>query len=530
MGSERSQQQPLLPNRGEILEFNRQVVPLSRPLFDGFGLDVSSEKGQKESAGSIEVDVTSQVQKPSKAKLTSKKMSHAVVERLPNGWSKKAVKRLTGIAKGKWETYLITPDQKILKNPGDLKLYIAKSGAVVDSNLVNFSLPKRTAKVDKMLSNSQKKKQATKQEMEIDDDIAISVSGSSPQKAKSPLKAKNDENMELDHSRFSTEDDQAQFAEFVKKSNNSGHQGAGSAKRNRNVIVLPKSSRREVKVPLKYRDLEEDDEQTSSTPSKQPNLLSKPQKQGPKTNTSPATKKAAMKAVAALLQAEPEPELILPEQQEQVIMPFKAQELIDQHNLTFAVKSVASKTGQAQANALNEEINEKGEKIVECEQCGVKVVKRNLNRHILTVHEKVKTYSCPNCMMLFGAKQVVERHFNKVCKWSLEDIAVDNLDEIDEIELPTSPVSPEELQAAIIQETTMAVAVKSEIVPTKKVQQKSIEELSSLGVGTFSIDKDTAKNMASGRFVKRIKIKRCGKCKECKSSNCQKCEPCRDML
>ena len=87
------------------------------------------------------------------------------------------------------------------------------------------------------------------------------------------------------------------------------------------------------------------------------------------------------------------------------------------------------------------------------------------------------------------------------------------LDEIDEIELPTSPVSPEELQAAIIQETTMAVAVKSEIVPTKKVQQKSIEELSSLGVGTFSIDKDTAKNMASGRFVKRIKIKRCGKCK-----------------
>merc|ERR1712037_180849 len=362
-------------------------------------------------------------------------------------------------------------------------------------------------------------------------DVAISVSGSSPQKAKSPLKAKTDEILEQHHSRFSTEDDQAQFAEFVKKSNASGQQGAGSAKRNRNVIVLPKSSRREVKVPLKYRDLEEDDEQTSSTPSKQPNLLSKPQKQGPKTNTSPATKKAAMKAVAALLQAEPEPELILPEQQEQVIMPFKAQELIDQHNLTFAVKSVASKTGQAQANALNEEINEKGEKIVECEQCGVKVVKRNLNRHILTVHEKVKTYSCPNCMMLFGAKQVMERHFNKVCKWSLEDIAVDNLDEIDaDIELPTSPVSPEELQAAIIQETTMAVAVKSEIVPTKKVQQKSIEELSSLGVGTFSIDKDTARNMASGRFVKRIKIKRCGKCKECKSTNCQKCEPCRDML
>ena len=128
-------------------------------------------------------------------------MSHAVVERLPNGWSKKAVKRLTGIAKGKWETYLITPDQKILKTPSDLKLYIAKSGSVIDSNLVNFSLPKRTAKVDKMLSNSQKKKQVTKPEMEIENDSTI-ISGSG---SSSPQKAKTDENMKQDHSRFSTE-------------------------------------------------------------------------------------------------------------------------------------------------------------------------------------------------------------------------------------------------------------------------------------------------------------------------------------
>ena len=42
---------------------------------------------------------------------------------------------------------MITPDKKILRNPSDLKLYIAKSGAVVDSNIVNFALPKKTAKV-----------------------------------------------------------------------------------------------------------------------------------------------------------------------------------------------------------------------------------------------------------------------------------------------------------------------------------------------------------------------------------------------
>ena len=30
--------------------------------------------------------------------------------------------------------FLITPDKKILRNPSDLKLYIAKSGAVVDEH------------------------------------------------------------------------------------------------------------------------------------------------------------------------------------------------------------------------------------------------------------------------------------------------------------------------------------------------------------------------------------------------------------
>jgi hypothetical protein len=47
--------------------------------------------------------------------------------------------------------FLITPDQKMLKSASDLKLYIAKSGAVIDANIVNFSLPKKTAKVDKAL-------------------------------------------------------------------------------------------------------------------------------------------------------------------------------------------------------------------------------------------------------------------------------------------------------------------------------------------------------------------------------------------
>ena len=54
---------------------------------------------------------------------------------------------ISGKLKGKWEMFLITPDKKILRTPTDLKLYIAKSGAVVDSNIVNFALPKKTSKV-----------------------------------------------------------------------------------------------------------------------------------------------------------------------------------------------------------------------------------------------------------------------------------------------------------------------------------------------------------------------------------------------
>lgn len=61
---------------------------------------------------------------------------------------------ISGEQIGKWDMYLITPDQKILKSPSDLKLYIAKSGSVIDSNIINFALPKKTAKVDKALKKS----------------------------------------------------------------------------------------------------------------------------------------------------------------------------------------------------------------------------------------------------------------------------------------------------------------------------------------------------------------------------------------
>ena len=52
--------------------------------------------------------------------------------------------------------YLITPDQQQLRSATELKVYTAKSGAVIDSNLVNFALPKKTAKVDRKFNDLKK--------------------------------------------------------------------------------------------------------------------------------------------------------------------------------------------------------------------------------------------------------------------------------------------------------------------------------------------------------------------------------------
>lgn len=192
----RSQSQSLLSHRGEILEFNRQV-PLSRPLFDGFGQATSSGQGGGSSSG-------------------DKMQSHVVHERLPNGWTKKAVKRLDGEQQGKWDMYLITPDQKMLKSPSDLKLYIAKSGAVVDSNIVNFALPKKTARVDKSLKKSKAKEEP-----------------------------KSNEKINVEQKRESTKSrSNSPISREMKKL---GYD-------NGETLPVTRTSRRETKVPMKYRD------------------------------------------------------------------------------------------------------------------------------------------------------------------------------------------------------------------------------------------------------------------------------------
>ena len=206
-----------VPNRGEILQF--KVAPLSRPLFEGFG-----EQPQ------IQADQPKDLKSAKKTKIPM------VLERLPNGWSKKAVKR-----RGKWDTFLLTPDQRTLKNPLELKLYIAKSGAVIDANIVNFSMPKRTAKIDKQL-NSRKEVDTSVKLIDVET-VSPSVTPSKADKVK------------------------------ITPGN-----GSGVKRPRKPVIVVPRSSRRDIKVPLKYRQDQEAgaDEQTVSTPSQTPQKTNSP--------------------------------------------------------------------------------------------------------------------------------------------------------------------------------------------------------------------------------------------------------------
>ena len=118
----RGKSNSLLPHRGEILEFNRQV-PLSRPLFDGFGfpdddrrlggsVTTIDEKKSLFSSGEVSSSAcnNSQTSKKyvvsrgdsqkentviNKPSLTSAGRS-TCVERLPNGWTKKAEKDISG--------------------------------------------------------------------------------------------------------------------------------------------------------------------------------------------------------------------------------------------------------------------------------------------------------------------------------------------------------------------------------------------------------------------------------------------------
>ena len=116
-------------NAGKVL-FCTQRVPLDRPLVEKTEDSVSSS-----SATSDEI----------LGHFSRKNERRSVVhETLPNSWTKKAVRRVKGSLTGKWDVFLITPDRQVLRSQQQLKLFTAKTGAVIDANIVNFKLPQQT--------------------------------------------------------------------------------------------------------------------------------------------------------------------------------------------------------------------------------------------------------------------------------------------------------------------------------------------------------------------------------------------------
>ena len=119
-------------------------VPVSKPIFEKKNKETtSSQKSDTSSSINSEEILTLDETNNLHPKSSSFSRRTVIHEWLTNGWSKKALRR----SHGKWMVFLLSPDMKILKNKTDLNLYIAKNAAIVDTNVINFSLPKKTALV-----------------------------------------------------------------------------------------------------------------------------------------------------------------------------------------------------------------------------------------------------------------------------------------------------------------------------------------------------------------------------------------------
>ena len=79
---------------------------------------------------------------------------------------------------------------------------------------------------------------------------------------------------------------------------------------------------------------------------------------------------------------------------------------------------------------------------------------------------------------------------------------------------------------------TSKTTVEPKIYDTESVpSSRNIKSLSSLGVGTFSIDHEAvSRGISSGILNKKGKMQRCGNCKGCNATNCEKCVNCRNMV
>ena len=105
-----------------------------------------------------------------------------------------------------------------------------------------------------------------------------------------------------------------------------------------------------------------------------------------------------------------------------------------------------------------------------------------------------------------------------------------------EIDVDGSGECNDEVQSNLTAAAPPIIASRSTVEPKftegpSLQSSRNVKSLSSLGVGTFSIDPDAvSRGISSGILNKKGKMQRCGNCKGCNATNCEKCVNCRNMV
>ena len=137
----------------------------------------------------------------------------------------------------------------MLRCQSDLKLYIAKAGAIIDSNIVNFSLPKKTAKVEKALGKLLAKSDQQQQENEISK-LEVTQTEEKEDTITVTKQSEDNKDTEVDIDASKTEETETEErTEREKKEKRVKRE----MKMLGNLARKTTISRRETKVPLKYR-------------------------------------------------------------------------------------------------------------------------------------------------------------------------------------------------------------------------------------------------------------------------------------
>lgn len=388
---------------GEILECTRKFL-LSQPLTE------KENQCQNSDASSINSDeILADVKKSDRRTV--------VHEKLSNGWAKKAVKRTKGVLAGKWDVYLLTPDMKILRSQHDLKIYIAKSGAIVDSNVINFTLPKKTTLMENRLTEltpDQKEKE-----------VSTDQPGSETKNQKNPVKS-SEVDVILSTSATikqrlpkenisSTSDKSEETSESAKNMDNMNTNKSVQSFKSNESTTSVRTSKRESKTPSKFADFTS---HKSPKPSSKPKSIEETVSNNPPPERHPTpvkeqdfhvisslamdkitTKKSPVQSVVLSNQRKPSP-----------IINQESPNCEQIRDMSESTKSQTIKLPSQRITPEKRRLSSDTTQRYKCEECDKNFKKKShLDEHML-IHSGEKPFKCEKCGWSFRRKDKMKKH------------------------------------------------------------------------------------------------------------------------